>query len=57
MLALPEETLWWEWKRFRKAFGFIAARVVRSARHTLVRMADSHRIADTLQRGILRLQT
>ena len=57
MLALPEEVMRWEWKRFRKAFVFVAARVVRKARQTLVRIADSHRFADALRRGIVRLQT
>lgn len=57
MLALPEEVMRWEWKRFRKAFVFIAARVVRRSRQTLVRIADSHRFAETLRAGIIRLQT
>ncbi len=57
MLALPREVMRWEWKRFRKAFVFVAARVVRSARQNLLRLADSHRFAVTLQRAIVRLQT
>lgn len=57
MLALPEEVMRWEWKRFRKAFVFLAARVVRSSRQTLVRIADSHRFAEMLRSGIVRLQT
>lgn len=57
MLALPEETMRWEWKRFRRAFVFVAARVVHSGRQTLVRFADSHRFAEVLRAGIVRLQT
>ncbi len=45
-----------EWKRFLKAFVFIAAQVVRKARRTHVRIADSHRFADAICRGIVRLQ-
>ena len=57
MLALPEETMRWEWKRFRKAFVYIAAKVVRSAGQTRVRFADSHRFATAVARGIAKLQT
>jgi len=57
MLALPREVMRWEWKRFRKAFVYVAARIVRSARQNLLRLADSHRFATTLQRAIVRLQT
>ncbi len=47
----------WEWKRFRKAFVFVAARLVNEARQTDVRIASSHRFADAICRGIVRLQT
>jgi hypothetical protein len=57
MLALPLEVMRWEWKRFRKAFVYVAARIVRSGRQNLLRLADSHRFATTLQRAIVRLQT
>ena len=57
MLALPREVMRWEWKRFRKAFVYVAARIVCSARQHLLRLADSHRFATTLQRAIVRLQT
>ena len=57
MLALPLEIMRWEWKRFRKAFVYVAARIVRSGRQNLLRLADSHRFATTLQRAIVRLQT
>ena len=57
MLALPTEVMRWEWKRFRKAFVFIAARVVRKARQTRVRIADSHRFAARVRLGVIKLQT
>ena len=46
----------WEWKRFRKAFVFVAAQIVRKARRTHVRIANSHRIAEAIYLGIVRLQ-
>lgn len=57
MLALPSEVMRWEWKRFRKAFVYVAASVVRSARQNILRLASSHRFAALLQRAIVRLQT
>jgi len=56
MLALPREAMRWEWKRFRRAFVQIAARVVCSGRQTLVRFADSHRFAGQIAKGIEALQ-
>ena len=47
-LALPKETMRWEWKRFRRAFLYCAARVVRTARQVHVRFADSHRFAGAM---------
>jgi hypothetical protein len=44
-LALPRETMRWEWKRFRRCFVYCAARVVHTARQTHVRFAGSHRFA------------
>ncbi|NOT30116.1 MAG: hypothetical protein HOP15_06685 [Planctomycetes bacterium] len=57
LLALPREVMRWEWKRFRKAFVYVAARVIRTARQNILSLADSHRFAKTLQRAIVRLQT
>ena len=57
MLALPDEVMRWEWKRFRKAFVFVAARVVRKAGQVLIRIADSHRFAEAMALGVRRLQT
>jgi hypothetical protein len=57
MLALPSEVMRWEWKRFRKAFVYIAARILRTARQNILRLADSHRFAKAHQYAIVRLQT
>jgi hypothetical protein len=57
LLALPHEAMRWEWKRFRKAFVYVAARVIRSARQNILRLASSHRFAPTIQRALVRLQT
>ena len=57
MLVLPSEVMRWEWKRFRKAFVYIAARVVLTARTNVLRLAGSHRFAQDIRIGILRLQT
>jgi hypothetical protein len=43
MLALPAECIRWEWKRFRFAFVYLAAAVVRHARAMTVRLSRSHR--------------
>jgi hypothetical protein len=47
-LALPLEAMRWEWKRFRRAFVYCAARVVHTARQVHVRFADSHRFAGAI---------
>jgi hypothetical protein len=57
MLALGDEIMRWEWKRFRKAFVYVAARVMISGRAWIVHLASSHRFAEDIQRGIVRLQT
>ncbi len=54
-LALPQETMRWEWKRFRRAFVYCAARVVHTARQTHVRFADSHRFAGVILAAHFRL--
>jgi hypothetical protein len=55
-LALPRETMRWEWKRFRHAFVYVAARVLRQARQIHVRLASSHRMAPTLVAAHAQLQ-
>ncbi len=56
MLALPLEVMRWEWKRFRFSFVYLAARVIRSGRRTILRLADSHRYAPVVLTGLRRLQ-
>jgi hypothetical protein len=54
-LALPMETMRWEWKRFRRAFVYCAAHVVHTARQVHVRFADSHRFTDAILAAHARL--
>ena len=54
-LVLPLETMRWEWKRFRRAFVYCAARVVHTARQVHVRFADSHRFAPAILAAQARL--
>jgi hypothetical protein len=56
-LALPKETVRWKWKRFRQAFVYVAATVVRHARQIWVRLARSHRFHEDLLAAHQRLQT
>lgn len=56
-IALPRETMRWEWKRFRRSFVQIAARVTLSGRRTNVHLAKSHRFAFEIQKAIAILQT
>ncbi|MHC4164894.1 MAG: IS1380 family transposase [Planctomycetota bacterium] len=56
-LALPRETMRWEWKRFRHAFVYIAARVLRQSRQIQVRLARSHPMAPTILLAHARLQS
>jgi hypothetical protein len=56
-LALPRETMRWEWKRFRHAFVYVSARVLRQARQIHVRIAMSHRTAPIILQACARLQS
>ena len=56
-LALPQETTRWEWKWFRQAFVYIAAKITYSARRAQVYLAGSHRFVDHLLIASQRLQT
>jgi hypothetical protein len=56
-LALPRETMRWEWKRFRHAFVYVAARILRQSRQIHVRIATSHRTAPTILQAHARLQS
>jgi hypothetical protein len=55
-LALPQETMRWEWKRFRRSFVYCAARVVYTARQVHVRFAESHRFAGAILAAHMRLE-
>ncbi len=56
-LVLPREVARWEWKRFRHAFVYVAATVIRRARQIWVRLAASHRYHGDLVRALTRMQT
>lgn len=55
LLALPAESLHWEWKRFRHAFLYVASKVVRTARTAVVQLAASHRFTPDLLAAARRL--
>jgi hypothetical protein len=42
-LALPAEMVRWEWKRFRRHFVYIAAKVLKKGRRSIVQLTHSHR--------------
>jgi hypothetical protein len=55
LLGLGEETLRWEWKRFRQGFVYVAAEVVKHARSAWVRLSGSHRYAGEIARASRRI--
>ncbi len=56
LLALPRETTRWEWKWFRQAFVYVAARITRGARQAKVYLAGCHRFVEHLITASRRLQ-
>lgn len=56
-LALPAEVVRWEWKRFRRHFVYIAAKVLKLGRSVVVRLAGSHRYLPDILTAHARLQT
>ena len=56
-VALPSEVVRWEWKRFRRHFVYIAAKVLKSGRRLVVRLAGSHRFFPAILTAHVRLQT
>lgn len=56
-LALPRETMRWEWKRFRHAFVYVSARILRRSRQIHVQLAASHRTTPLLLQAHVRLNT
>jgi hypothetical protein len=57
LLALPEEVLRWEWKRFRQAWVYLAAQVITRSRQIWLRFSSSHRFVQTLVAAHRKLQT
>ncbi len=55
-LALDEEVVRWEWKRFRNAFVFISAEVIKRSRQIWVRFRGAHRFLSSLVSAHQRLQ-
>jgi hypothetical protein len=56
LLALPRESLHWEWKRFRHAFVYVAAQVGTRARSALATISASHRFAAAMLQASQRLE-
>jgi hypothetical protein len=56
-IALPSEVVRWEWKRFRRHFVYIAAKVLKLGRSSVVRLAGSHRFLPDILTAHARLQT
>ena len=56
LLALPKETSRWEWKWFRQAFVYVAARITQSGRRAKVYLAGCHRFVEHLVIAAQRLQ-
>jgi hypothetical protein len=56
-IALPSEVVRWEWKRFRRHFVYIAAKVLTMGRRLVVRLAGSHRFLPDILTAHARLQT
>jgi hypothetical protein len=57
LLALPIETIRWEWKRVRRAYVNVAAEVLLRSRQTWVRFNPSHRYVPVLIAAHTRLGT
>ncbi len=55
-IALPSEVVRWEWKRFRRHFVYIAAKVLKTGRRLVVRLAGSHRFLPDILTAHARLQ-
>jgi hypothetical protein len=56
-LVLPPEVVRWKWKRFRRAFVYVAAEVVRHGRQVRLRFSPSHRWVNSLVHAHVQLQT
>jgi hypothetical protein len=56
LLALPKETIRWEWKWFRQAFVYVAARITQGSRYAKIYLAGCHRFVEHLVIASRRLQ-
>lgn len=56
-LALPDEVVRWEWKRFRQAWVYLAAQVTKRGRQVWIRFSQSHRFTNSLIAAHQKLQT
>lgn len=57
LLVLPKDSLHWEWKRFRHAFVYVAAKVAARARTVAATISASQRFAAEILRASQRLET
>jgi hypothetical protein len=57
LLALPKETTRWEWKWFRQAFVYIAAKITHHARRAVVYLSGAHRFVEHVLIASQRLQS
>ncbi len=55
-LALPAEVSRWEWKRFRRAFVFVAAQVIKGGRRITTRIFATHRHSSLFSEALAKLQ-
>ncbi len=56
-LTLPPEVVRWEWKRFRRAFVYIATEVIYRSRQRWLQFSPAHRFAGLLIDAHVQLQT
>ena len=57
LLALPTQTLRWEWKWFRQAFVYVGAKITQTGRRCVVYLAEGHRFIEDLLIASQRLQS
>ena len=55
LLALPLHTVRWEWKRFRRAFVYVATEVMLRSRQTVLRFNPVHRYVPAILQAHARL--
>lgn len=55
-IGLPSEVVRWEWKRFRRHFVYIAAKVLKKGRRLVVQLTYSHRYLPEILAAHARLQ-